>query len=83
MGKAEDRQLAGVFVWIGKEEGRGEGETAMDGGANGDDEPRRTEERSFGHPRGAGEWDESLPGDRRAGATIVAGQNRRVGSLLP
>lgn len=58
------------------------GRRAMDGGVNGDNRPRTMSNGSFGEPWGAGNGEIGRSGGRSIGATIAAGQNRRVGSLL-
>ena len=52
---------------------------------NSDDRQRRRNGvglTGFGDRRRAGDGEESRSGGRNAGATIAAGKNRRVGSLL-
>ena len=64
-------------------EGRGDDNELQD--VNDDDEQRRRNGvglTGFGDRRRAGDGEESRSGGRSAGATIAAGKNRRVGSLL-
>ena len=64
-------------------EGRGDGNELQD--VNDDDGPRRRNGvglTGFGDRRRAGDGEESRSGGRNAGATIAAGKNCRVGSLL-